>query len=151
MSPPTTVTVRVRGAALRVRNMLVRRAIRHLASVRTRLRTSAARNNKFSGIINFREWLGGEGAAHDSGGCRISRVEGRYMTSRREARILRMRSMSCADRRRPHLASSRICRSYQIYAYARKSQCDVQTRRRRLGMRRPCARVRGGPETYSRP
>ena len=36
------------------------------------------------------------------------------MTNRLGVHILRMRSMSCVNRRRLHLASSRICRTFHI-------------------------------------
>ena len=48
--------VEVRGAALRARNMLVRRVTRHLVSVRTRLHTSVynARGISMRGDVEWR-------------------------------------------------------------------------------------------------
>ena len=72
------------------------------------------------------------------------------MTNRLGVHILRMRSRSCVNRRRLHLASSRIYRTFHIKLRA-KNVMHRLTHRRKLDKRRPYARGRGGPETYSRP
>ena len=72
------------------------------------------------------------------------------MTNRLVVHILRMRSRSCVNRRRLHLASSRIYRMFYIKLRA-KNVMHRLTRRRKLDKRRPCVRARGGPEIYSRP
>ena len=139
------VFVVVRGEALRVRNMLVRLVIHHLVSVRTRLRTSIYNARG----ISMRGYRVGRGYVHDSGVCRISHAGGRYMTNRLGMHILRMHSMSCVNLHRLHLASSRICRTF--FVSINLQQMHGLTRRRKLDMRRPYARARGGPEIYSRP
>ena len=94
-----------RGVMPRGRNMSVHRVIRPVVFVRIRLRTSVIFIHKRS-----REGVKGENGthAHDNGGYRIMREADRCRSNPRATRKRQKRNTSCANRRRPLQASSRI-------------------------------------------